>query len=359
MVAVNAAQSTYAQIEELVRELTASPNEASLSSSKIAQSVNTFYSQDFPYAIKIDQMRSVYTFYTAPNIDRYPVNIIYNQGFRNPVYFEGVQGNFFKDRAQFFGIWPKWPTRFQPATGDGVTTSFSFTIGGTPFLRKEVVVGTINVGGSAIQIADDGNGNLYYQSPNTPVSNPLITSVKPGMKNVNYSAVNGTTEVYPGDNIQTLVGTVNYTTGAFVIDFSLASVIPNNGSEITVWVSQYATSRPYSLLFWNNELTVRPVPDNVYKVEVESYLTPVQFLDSTDNPIVNQWWQYIAYGAAMEILRHRQDMDGVANLLEGFKRQEGLVLERQAIEEIGQQNSTIYNSRYQQGNWNNGIGWYS
>ena len=41
---------------------------------------------------------------------------------------------------------------------------------------------------------------------------------------------------------------------------------------------------------------------------------------TTDHPILNQWVQYIAYGVACEILRQRQDMDGVANLMEGFKR---------------------------------------
>ena len=86
------------------------------------------------------------------------------------------------------------------------------------------------------------------------------------------------------------------------------------------------------------------------------YLTPVQFMQTTDSPILNQWWKYIAYLAAAEILRDRQDMDGVANLMEGLKRQEGLVLERQGTEEIGQQNKTIYNAEYGYGNWNNGWG---
>ena len=46
----------------------------------------------------------------------------------------------------------------------------------------------------------------------------------------------------------------------------------------------------------------------------------------------------------MEILRDRQDMEGVSNLEEGFKRQEALVLERQAVEEIQQPNITLFNS---------------
>ena len=54
----------------------------------------------------------------------------------------------------------------------------------------------------------------------------------------------------------------------------------------------------------------------------------------------------------MEILRDRQDMEGVENLREGFMRQEALVLERQAVEEIQQPNITLFNST----SYNNGAG---
>ena len=67
-------------------------------------------------------------------------------------------------------------------------------------------------------------------------------------------------------------------------------------------------------------------------------------MNSTNSPILNQWSQYIAFGSAMEILRDRQDMEGVENLREGFMRQEALVLERQSIEEINQPNITLFNS---------------
>jgi hypothetical protein len=113
---------------------------------------------------------------------------------------------------------------------------------------------------------------------------------------------------------------------------------------INVWAAQYQVGRPYNLLFWNNEFTIRPVPDNVYLCEVEAYQTPSQFMNTTDNPILNQWSQYIAYGAACEILRDRQDTEGLENILEGFARQESLVLERQSVEEIGQPNVTMFNS---------------
>lgn len=359
---VNQANNTYAQIELLVRRLTASAYESSLPSADIQQTVNDIYSSDFPYAIKLDQMRSVYTFYTQPYIDRYPLDVNFNQGVRSPIYVEGVQGAFYKDRQEFYNVWPRWPTKFQPISGDGVTQSYTFTIP-APFLSKEVVLGGVDVSGTAISVSDDGNGNLYAQTPNAVVSVPPYGSVYPstsplagrpipGMYNLNT--------LNPGLNKATLVGAVNYVTGVFSIDFSLANLTPIAGQQMTLWVSQYQTGRPWSVLFWNNEFTIRPIPKLIHKVEVETYLTPVQFMQSTDSPILNQWVKYLAYATACEIMRQRQDMEGLSNLMEGFKRQEALVLERQGVEEIGQRNVTIFSGSQPSNNWNNviyGSGW--
>lgn len=473
------ADSTYTFIEKKVRRLTASASEAALTSVDIQQAVNTFYNNDFPYAIKIDQQRSVYKFLTIPNVDRYPVDVNNMQGFRAPVYFEGIQGNFFKNRDQLFNLYPRYPTQFQPVGGDGVTTSFTFTLFGNnsnPFpqpnfgiLSTQLVIGGIDVNGNPIRIIDDGgavvdafgigsnttNGQLLFLNQNnvgnnvyldTTLGNQLIstgfaetptngtstysTDIIFTIRTTNPSAavVPGTLQFYidfgggnqtlytdNGSGVMSLVsgpytitsGSINYRTSVMVLNFSnpppistatqanfryFASstsvmqkpaipplsplpipspplpltpqycgtvnyvttqitvnfpVAPASGTMINVWAATYQVGRPYNLLFWNNELTIRPVPDNIYLCEVEVFQTPAQFMQVTDNPVLNQWAQYIAYGAAAEILRDRQDMEGVENLREGFMRQEALVLERQAIEEIGQPNITMFNSTQQ------------
>lgn len=362
--------TTVDAMRRKVRRLTASASESALPTVDIDRALNTFISQDFPYSIKLDQMRSVYTFFTEPYRDRYPLDVNYNQGVRAPMYVEGIQGSFYKDRQIFYSIWPRFPVKFQPISGDGVTTSFNFTIPG-PFLSKEVVLGGVDANGNPISVNDDGNGNLQLQVPNPVVSVPaqyvaplpsptaLVPSTPgttplPGMKNLNtanpgLNSINtntfdtNTSAPYPGG-----IGTVNYITGVFSINFPVA---PASGTQMTLWVSQYTTGRPYSLLFWNNEFTIRPVPKLIHKVEIETFLTPIQFMLSTDVPILNQWWQYIAYGAAMEILRERQDMAGVAILQEGFDRQEALVLERQSIEELYTPAPTLFNSPSGYGNF--------
>ncbi len=462
------ADTTYTFIEKKVRRLTASASTAALSSADIQSAVNLFYQTDFPYAIKIDQQRSVYKFLTIPNVDRYPVDVNNLQGFRAPVYFEGIQGNFFKNRDQLYNLYPRYPTQFQQgitsisgtitgiaqpsnptqitsvnhqlATGATITianvggmvelngnnyvitvvdpnnftldgidnTAFgAYTSGGTwvsassnlsftlfgqnqnPFpqpnfgiLSTQVVIGGIDINGNPIRIIDDGGAvvnsygignntttgqlifvqqnavgnNVYLDTTNTQQS--AIPNLSPlgGQNNANSTPPPppSSYNVYPPLPLTPqYCGTVNYVTTQ--IDITLP-VTPMPGTQLNVWAAQYQVGRPYNLLFWNNELTIRPVPDNVYLVEVEVYQTPAQFMNSTDNPILNQWSQYLAYGAAIEILRDRQDMEGVENLMEGFKRQEALVLERQAVEEIGQPNITMFNSAQNGYGYGGGIG---
>lgn len=449
MVAVLPADTTYTFIEKKVRRLTASASEAALSSADIQRAVNLFYESDFPYAIKIDQQRSVYKFLTIPNVDRYPVDVNNLQGFRAPIYFEGIRGNLFKNRDQLYNLYPRYPTQFQQgipttsgtitgiaqpsnptsitSTGHGLVTGAIITIsdvggmvelngnnytitvvdantftldgidntaygaytgGGTwisansilsftlfgnnvsPFpqpnfgiLSTQLVIGGIDVNGNPIRIIDDGGGvvdalgigsntttgqllfiqqnavgnNVYLDALN--VQQPAIPGLSPigGQNNAN-----GPNDAYPPSPLTPqYCGTVNYVTTQINLDLPVA---PMPGTMLNVWAATYQVGRPYNALFWNNEITIRPVPDNVYLVEIETYQTPAQFLDTGNHPILNQWAQYIAFGVAREILRDRQDMEGVQNLEEGFMRQEALVLERQAVEEIGQPNITMFNS---------------
>lgn len=345
---VGQADSTMVYIRKKVRRLTASASESALSTADIDQYVNNFYSQDFPYGIKMDQMRSVYTFFTEPYRDRYPLDVNFNQGVRSPLYIDGILGSFFKDRQQFFNLYPKWPTQFQPIAGDGVTTAFTFTIP-APFLSGTVTLGGVDVNGTPISVSDDGNGNLQLQVPNPVVTVPPYTDSFPVSTNTPIPGMHNQNTANPGLNwvgtqttpFTNAIGTVNYVTGAFSINFPVA---PASGTQMTLWVSQYQTGRPYCVLFWNNEFTIRPVPKIIHRIQVETYLTPVQFMEANDVPILNQWAKYIAFGASIDVLRDRQDTDGVENLMEGFKSQEALVLERQSVEEIGQPNFQLFNS---------------
>jgi hypothetical protein len=341
MAAVTQADSTYAYIQRKVRRLTAASSESALPSSLIGEYVNNFYNQNFPNAIKTDQMRVVYTFLTAPNVDKYFVDLNYYQGFRSPFYVDGVQGTYFKDREQFFYMWPQWPTLSQPISGDGLTQQFSFTVNNVPFFAGSLTLGGTDNSGAPIQVKDDGYGNLQYILVNPMVSIPpqITNPAIPGLYNQNTGN--------PGLQNPTNIGSVNYVTGAVAINFAIVGVTPASGLNMQMFVSQYQTARPYSLLFWNNYFLIRPVPSFVHKIEIEAYQTPIQFLLTTDNPIINQWAKYIAYGAAIDILNDWGDHKGAEAHERAFREQEDLVLEKQATEEIFQRNATIFSSSQQ------------
>ncbi len=319
---MTAADNTLVQIRKRVRRLTSSPNETSLATSDIDEYINSFYTQDFVYAIKVDQLKEVVTLYTSSDIDTYTLDLNTYQGIRSPVYFEGQEGNLFKDRAQFFNVYPRYATKEIAATGDGGAT-YTFTLTNIPFLRNQVVIGTENASGDPLKVIDDGSGNLVN-----------------------------------ADDTTENAGTINYTTGAVSLDYSTIGTNPANGTDITTWVVQYSASRPMSILYWNGEITVRPVPDGIYKIDFEAYKTPVQFLDSDDTPTVNQWKDYIAAGTARKILQDRGDMEGEQYVYGLMQEQEGLVLSRQSIEEIGQRNATIYESSQRGPGIGSNYGWY-
>jgi hypothetical protein len=81
-------------------------------------------------------------------------------------------------------------------------------------------------------------------------------------------------------------------------------------------------------------------------------------MNANDSPILNQWWQLIAIGAAIKVLEDRQDMEGVENLSVLYDRQEDLVLERQGVEELFQPTINLFNSASSANGGLNGIGYY-
>jgi len=343
---IAAQDSTVNAIRKKVRRLTAS-TASMLPTDELDQYINTAYTQEFPYSIKLDQMVRVYSFLTSPNRSRYPLDMNIYQGIRGDVYIQGRKATLFKDLDQFYDSWPRLPSKYTPATGDGVTTNFTFNIGSqTPFLPTTVTIGSTDTGGQTIAIEDDGGrdtntGNLLListdstgnQVPPTPATSPIPPAGTPSNS----------------------VGTVNYVTGAFTLTLPVA---PADGVAITVWVSNYTVGYPSSVLFYKNEFQIRPVPNNVYKVELKMYYSPVQFLEQTEDPLLKQWWMYVSFLASKYVLQDRNDFDGVESIMPELKNQEALVLSRQATEEIGIRNETIYSDSTNT-NGNNYWGGYS
>ena len=333
--AVVQANTTLAAIRQEAREYIGISAQSLLPDAVLDQEINYFYTANIPESIKLDQLRAVYTFYTLPYVDRYPIDVNQYQSFREPVFIDGLRASFYKDRLQFYAWWPNVRTYLQPAMGDGVTTTFSFFVRSVPVVATTFMASATDVTGFQLICADEG-GTQTAVSPLLQVFRNNVGNMTPPFPNTSPLPPNP----LPNPPYNNIVGNINYQTGQVDITWPTA---PAAGQPIYVNFYGPTTGRPNSLLYWNNEIVIRPVPRLSHQITIEAYQTPTQFMSSTDQPFLTNFKRYISLGCSINILDRLGDNDRKTQLMQAFEAAEGRVLERQANEEIGQANATIFN----------------
>lgn len=343
--------STLQAIENKVRRLTRSPSQAQLSTADLDDYINTFIFYDFPEHLRLFDLRETFTFYTMPNIDTYsttttnPDDPFYQFKQRyisvhEPAYIAGYPALFSQSRQQFFGIYPIVNNIASIGTaGDGVTTQFTGTVNNanapfpnitnTPILQNQVLFSSI----------DSANNSL-------------------AMRDVPLSSLIGNLVPFDGpDNfVPDLNNNINYVTGQFTVTFVSP---PAAGAPINSETVPYVAALPQSICYFDNTFILRPVPDQAYRVNVEVYKRPTELLASNQSPELEQWWQYIAYGAAKKILEDRMDLDTVQLIMPEFKVQETLVLRKTVVTYAKERTATIYTESTGVGSSSYGWGWGS
>lgn len=324
--------STLERIRVKVRRLTKSPSAVQISDSEIDEYVNTFVLYDFPEHLRMFYLRKTLTFYTRPYIDTYSTvttatdDPLYN--FKNkytsthtPMYIAGVQAYYSQSREQFFGIYPMNNSVASiGVTGNGVRTNFTGILSSKPVLRNNVLFSSVDANNNGLALKDDGNGNLVV--PNSTPTAP--------------------------------VSSINYVTGAYVLNFPTAPAV---GAAINSQTIPYVPSRPQGICFFEDSFILRPVPDQPYGVNLEVYVRPTELLSSTQMPDLAEWWQYISYGAAKKVLEDRMDPDTVQVIMPEFKKQENLILRRTIVQQTNERAATIFTEQSSIGTIGNGLGW--
>lgn len=319
------ALATLENIRNKVRKLTRSPSVLQLTDDDLDNYVNTFILYDFPNHLHLFDLKTTFTFYTQPYIDTYatsnnPTDPMYN--FKNttistdqPAYCAGYRLMWSQSREQFYNIYP-FVNMVQSIgqSGDGINMTFTGTLSAVPILRNNVTFTAKTALNTGVSVIDDGIGNLKDSTG--------------------------------------IVGAINYVTGAYHFDFAVA---PAAGQQIFSETVPYQPQRPFAMLFYDNAFVLRPVPDNVYPVSIEVYKRPTQLLLTTDIPEAEQWWQYIAYGAAKKVFEDRSDPDSVAAIMPEFSMQETLVLRRTIMNMNKERTSTIYTDQTSMGMNSNGF----
>lgn len=374
-----APQSRLQDIEVKVRRLTRSPSTAQLSQQDLYNYVNTFVVYDFPEILRTFNLKTEFSFFTNPGQDVYNTDIASFSGassnplfnFQNlyltvhpPFYVAGYECLFQQSPEQFFSIYPKINSIAQTSVqGNGTAGPF------TGFINSQQAI--LPPSSNFQQNINLLQGNVLFSAYGSPGTSEVVGMAMvdiPVVDPVSGFKLNFGNLYNPNDpSYQLALRTpptvvdsnnfINYITGQYVVNFpqnTIAGTLINSQSVATV------TSLPQSIMFHNNQFTLRPVPDQSYRVSFQVYQRPTALLNSSQTPELEEYWQYIAYGAAKKIFEDRMDLDSVQMIIPEFQRQETLCLRRTIVQITNQRTKTIYdqNSYNGNGNWGNGNGGY-
>ncbi len=206
-----------------------------------------------------------------------------------------------------------------------------------PQSRIQNILITANAGYLNSQnVTDDGHGNLIQIFDTSNSTNQEFGYTY-------YRQYASATLSTPGN------ATINYQTGQ-ITGLTFADPIPA-GTPITIQYNPKTLSIPLSIMFFQNQFTLAPVPDKGYTVELTCYRQPIQALlaqTQTGNPELSEWWEILAVGAAKKIIENRIDDDGVA-FIDKMLRERYDIIETRTHAQIGQQRiQTIYTDQLTQ-----------
>jgi len=304
--------TTLANIRSKVRLVTARPSTDQLTDDQIDAYINTFYLYDLPESMRLLNLRDHYTFTTNPNVDTYAFDRNSYVSVNQPAYVSGYQMLWYQEPQAFFNIWPKVTAKELVETGDGGAGPYSFTISGAPFLRS--ATSPIGSKGANINIIISAN-----------TSGSIAETV--------YDDGVGGFENAAG-------GTIDYVTGV-VTNLTFSNPIPA-GTEIYAQVTPYSAGRPSTILFAQDQFTLRPVPDGAYIISLEAYRTPTALAAAGDSPELNEWWQLLAYGASLKIFTDYGDFEQLTAYRSMYEEQL-LLMQRRTLKQYAEQRvSTIY-----------------
>lgn len=351
--------ATLEAIQKKVRRLTRTPTLAQMEDVELNEYINTFILYDLPEHLRLFNLKRTFTFFSNPYQDVYETSSVITNpmyDFQNqyisihaPIYIGGYQTYFSQSREQFFGLYPQ--------------TNFVSTIGVVGNNVKMDYTGNVNINftgvpGANVKYALIQN-NVLFSSVDinnaglAMIDVPVINNVTGNPTSVGNLYPAGQTPATPPividpDNF------INYVTGAFKVTFSTP---PKAGATINSQTIPYVAARPQGLLYFDNKFTLRPLPDQPYRIDMEVFVRPTYLIATDSIPELAEWWQYIAYGAAKKIFEDRMDMDSVQAILPEFKQQEMMVQRRTIVQLGNQRTATIYTE--QTGPLSVGWGWNS
>lgn len=331
-------------MRDTVRRMTARYTPSQMTDAQIDKYINLFYTLHFPEEFKNIKLIKPYVFLTTPNVDTYPFP--YEENPTNPVtgtqaaaspgnvqisppvYCQGYILRYYQDKTTFYNRWPKLTVNQQINTGgNNAGDPYTGTIPSFPFLRAQLDIFG-NVTEAAVIISamvnnpNSGNSAFTYSCSDVPQPNSNIGNLVDDQGNV--------------------VGDVNYLTGAYTFTPNIG-VIP---ADATIYASviPYQASRPTDVIFYNQQITFRPVPQQVYQVEFQVSQQPTQLIQDNAAPELDEWYLFICAGAAKLIYTDFPDPDGLAYLMPIWQEQLQIAQRRTLRQMSSQRAATIFST---------------
>jgi hypothetical protein len=333
--------ATLADIRTKIRRLTGSSNANILTDARIDDYIDSFYLYDLPAEFRSLQLADTLTFNTIRGINTYSLSgsqfqpADYPNGMVDrvitvepPVYLSKREIPLYYNIQEFYSWAPSDQFTQVIATGDGTTGPFTGTLTSTP------VIPSVN------------NDPTVTGYPTARVQNFNITANTSFGSTQNVTDIHtggaGTSGTFAGDG----TGNIDYSTG--VINVTFSNAVPS-GENIEVQYMSHSLTRPFAMLYHQNELTLWPPPDKGYIVEVAVTRQPSQVLADTaagaGTPELNEWWELIAAGASKKIFQDRSDDDGIA-LMNEMMAERYHVAESRTYAQLGSQRApTIFASQ--------------
>lgn len=310
----------------------------------ISDYINSFYLYDFPAQYRALKLKDRYTFDTIVGIDTYTFDSEHYTTVEQPCYCAKREIALFNDPWSFYALNFNWQYQNNFATGGGVTGPYNGLTSAKPILRS---------------INNNPNLNVNPNYAASRVQNILITA--------NIS--NGVTLNVTDDGLGNLIGdclttspangTINYGTGQ-ITNLNFTQAVPA-GNPIQIQYNPFQASIPLSILFFQNQFTLRPVPDRGYTIELIAYRQPSQALANTPafsgSPELSEWWECIAVGAAKKIYEDRLDSDGVAMMDKMLAERYSSAITRTWAQLGKQRVNTIFADQLTY-NYGQGSGWF-
>lgn len=350
-----------------VRRIIKSPSNDSIPDDLIIDYINRFYVNDVDPRVQLFDLKKKYQFVTSPGIDQYNMPL-YNvqvsdtgnnssasyplyQGFTTPCYINGIECAFYTQKELFYKNWPNVLQTYT-AYGDG-GGQYVIQLPGLPSTAPKnpqngILRGHVDISGvlSTGQNIDPPLEELFppNEIPSTSIESRVLISFQDSIGR-NIRIGDSGTLLNEDRNCGPLIqlgnapfgnldlglytrteNVINYLTGTIYIDtvnFSIPS-----GNNINIQYYFFQSGIPRAILFYNNTLTLRNVPNSNYLVELDAYLTPAIFLKSVDTQKYGYLEEYLARGAARKMLADTGDVEQFNFNEPLFREQELLVLKR-------------------------------